>query len=62
MEDMELLEAYELAELLRLTTNQVVLRARRGEIPALQLFGKLRFDANEIQEWLNKQRLNETER
>jgi excisionase family DNA binding protein len=56
---MELLEVNELAELLRLSPNQVVLRAKRGEIPAIQLFGRLRFDANEIQAWLSNHRLRE---
>ena len=54
---MELLDANDLAELLILTPNQVVLRARRGDIPAIQLFGKLRFDVNEIQEWLKNNHL-----
>ncbi|MBI4527175.1 MAG: helix-turn-helix domain-containing protein [Deltaproteobacteria bacterium] len=60
---MELLTVEELSELLKVSRNQIVLMANRREIPALSVFGKLRFDANEIEEWLKHNRLyakNET--
>jgi len=47
---MELLTVDELSELLKISRNRVILTAKRGEIPALQVFGKLRFDAGEIGE------------
>jgi excisionase family DNA binding protein len=49
---MELLTVNELAELLKISRNKVVLMARRGEIPAISVGGKLRFDADEIEKWL----------
>jgi len=48
----ELLTVNELAELLKISRNKVVLMARRGEIPAISVGGKLRFDAEEIEKWL----------
>jgi excisionase family DNA binding protein len=48
----ELLTVNELAELLKISRNKVVLMARRGEIPAISVAGKLRFDAEEIEKWL----------
>lgn len=52
---MELLTVEEIAELLRISRNRVILMARRGEIPSLRVLGKLRFDANEIELWLKGQ-------
>jgi len=54
---MELLLPDELSELLRLPHNKVILMAKRGEIPALYVLGKLRFDANEIERWLKEHRV-----
>jgi excisionase family DNA binding protein len=54
---MELLTTDELAEILRLPRNRVILMARRGEIPALLLCGKLRFEANEVEAWLKQNRV-----
>ena len=51
---MEILTADELSELLRLPKGKIVVLARRGEIPAFTLLGKLRFSANEIEEWLKQ--------
>jgi Helix-turn-helix domain len=53
----ELLVAEELAELIRFTPNQIIRMARRGEIPAINIFGKLRFDAREIERWLAAKRI-----
>jgi excisionase family DNA binding protein len=54
---MELLLAEEVAELLRVSPNRVILMARRGEIPAVNVFGKLRFNAAEVEEWLRQNHL-----
>jgi excisionase family DNA binding protein len=48
----EILTAPELAELLKLPTNRVLIMARRGEIPSLSIGGRIRFDASEIETWL----------
>jgi excisionase family DNA binding protein len=53
---MEFLTADELSELLRVSPNQIVVMARRGNIPAYHIDGRLRFDAREIEEWLKTQR------
>jgi len=53
----ELLTAEELGELLRVTSNTVVRMARDGEVPAIKIFGKLRFDAAEIERWLDTQKV-----
>jgi excisionase family DNA binding protein len=54
---MELLNADELATLLQVSRNKVIIMAKNGEIPAYMLLGKLRFDADEIAAWLKKLRL-----
>ncbi len=53
---MELLTVDELAELLRVSRSRLILMARRGEIPAVQVSGKLLFDMNEVTEWLKRNR------
>ena len=52
----EILTAADVAELLRLSSNRVLLLARRGEIPSLVIDGRARFDAGEIEEWLKSRR------
>jgi excisionase family DNA binding protein len=54
---MEILNSDELAALLQAPRSKVILAAKRGEIPAYLLFGKLLFDADEISEWIKKLRL-----
>jgi excisionase family DNA binding protein len=54
---MELLTVDELSELLRVSRNRVLIMVRRGEIPALRVLGRLRFSADEIDQWLNANRL-----
>jgi excisionase family DNA binding protein len=54
---MEILTVDELAELLRLSRNRIVLMARNGDIPALMLDGRLRFNAIEIENWINQNRV-----
>ena len=53
---MELITADELSELLRISRNQVVLMAKRGDIPCYRVGGRFRFDAVEIEDWLKHQR------
>jgi excisionase family DNA binding protein len=55
---MELLTVDELAEILRLTRNRVVRMARNGEMPAVVLDGRLRFDSIEIENWVRQNRIN----
>ncbi len=54
---MELLLAEEVAELLRISPTKVIIMARQGELPAVNVFGKLRFNAAEIEEWLRQNHL-----
>jgi excisionase family DNA binding protein len=53
---MEILTPDEVAELLRISRNRVVLMARRGAIPSLLIDGRVRFDGSEIQDWIKMQR------
>jgi len=53
---LEILSTDEVAELLRLSPNRVLLLARRGEIPSLKIDGRVRFDAQEIEAWIKSQR------
>ncbi len=50
----DLLTAEELAELLRVSPNRILLLVRRGEIPILRVCGKIRFDASDIEAWLKR--------
>lgn len=54
----EILTPNEVAELLRLSPNRVLLLARRGEIPSLVIDGRVRFDAGEIEDWIKLKRGN----
>jgi putative molybdopterin biosynthesis protein len=58
----ELLTAEELGELLRVTSNTVVRMARDGEVPAIKIFGKLRFNAAEIEQWIETQKVGKKPR
>jgi len=53
---MELLTASELAEVLKISRTRVVLMARRGDLPAVTVDGRLRFDVAEIEQWLKETR------
>ena len=57
----EFITAEEVAELLRLSPNRVLLLARRGEIPSFSIDGRVRFDAREIEEWLRSRRDGKSE-
>ena len=52
----ELLTAGEVAELLRVSQNRVLLLARRGELPFVSIGGRMRFDAAELEDWLKFKR------
>lgn len=54
---MELLTVDELAELLRLSRTRIVLMARHGDLPALLLAGRFRFDVIEIEDWVKQNRV-----
>jgi excisionase family DNA binding protein len=52
----EILTPDEVSELLRISPNRVVLLARRGEIPFLTIDGRLRFDARDVEDWIQAHR------
>jgi putative molybdopterin biosynthesis protein len=62
LSSIELLTAEELGELLRVTSNTVVRMARDGEVPAIKIFGKLRFNAAEIEQWIETQKVGKKPR
>lgn len=47
----EILTVEEVGALLRLSPNRVILLARRGKIPSSTIDGRLRFDAEAIEDW-----------
>ncbi len=51
-----LLTPDEVAEMLRVARKTVVVMARDGRIPSLRVGRRVRFDAVEIERWLNDQR------
>jgi excisionase family DNA binding protein len=52
-----LLTAKEVADLVGLKPTTIVRKARIGEIPALKLGRQFRFDKNQIEEWLQRNRI-----
>ncbi len=52
----EILTTEEVAELLRISPNRVLLLARRGDIPFFRVDGRIRFDAEEIEGWIKARR------
>ena len=52
----EILTSEEVAELLRLPVNRILMLARRGEILSLNIDGRLRFEAGEVEDWLKSHR------
>ena len=62
LSSIELLTAEELGELLRVTSNTVVRMARDGEVPAIKIFGRLRFNAAEIEQWIEAQKVGKKPR
>ena len=48
----DIVTAEELPELLRLSPSRILLLARRGDIPSFRIDGRVRFDAQAIQEWI----------
>ena len=54
---LQILTGDEVAELLRLSPNRVLLLARRGDIPSLLIDRRVRFDAGKIDDCKYLQRL-----
>jgi len=52
----DVLTADELGELLKLSAHRILLLARRGDIPHFRVDGRVRFDAEAIEEWIKLQR------
>lgn len=52
----EILTPEEVGELLRVPANRVIALARRGELPYLTIDGRMRFSADDIEDWLKYQR------
>jgi len=52
----EILTPDEVGDLLRLSTNRVLVLARRGDLPYLTIDGRIRFDAHDVEDWLKYQR------
>jgi excisionase family DNA binding protein len=48
----ELLTTKEIAQFLRLRPETVLRKVRQGEIPAIKVGGRFRFDKEQIAEWL----------
>jgi excisionase family DNA binding protein len=55
----ELLTVGELADLLRVSENRVLILVRRRELPSISIDGRIRFDAQEIEDWLKFKRVGE---
>ena len=57
MANTKLLDAFDAADLLRLTPRQVAKLARRGELPSVNLPGdEVRFDPDDIQRWVESRK------
>ena len=56
MATIEIFTPDEVGELLRLSANRIIVLARRGEIPFLTIDGHIRFDARDIEGWLQSRR------
>jgi excisionase family DNA binding protein len=57
MNHLQLLSKHEVAAALDLSPETVARMARRGELPARLVAGRYRFDAAEVQAWLDAQRV-----
>ena len=53
----EILTPEEVGGLLRLSPNKVILLARQGELPFLILDGKMRFDAQDVEDWVKARKI-----
>ena len=53
---MKLLKVQDLADMLQVEPPWIYQKAQKGEIPALKIGRYWRFDADEIREWLLRQR------
>jgi Helix-turn-helix domain len=50
----DILTAQQLGDLLNLPESRVILLARRGDIPCFRVDGRIRFDADEIKDWIER--------
>jgi excisionase family DNA binding protein len=53
----EILTPEEVAELLRLSSNKIIAMARRGELPFLLLDGRMRFEAQDVEDWIKARKI-----
>jgi len=53
-----LLTVKEVAELLRISRFSVYNMVKRGELSAVKVLNKFRFDMNSVEQYLEKQRIN----
>jgi excisionase family DNA binding protein len=51
----DVLTADELGELLKLSANRILLLARRGDLPHFRVDGRIRFDADAVEDWIKSQ-------
>ncbi|MGA7677891.1 MAG: helix-turn-helix domain-containing protein [Dehalococcoidia bacterium] len=49
----ELLTTKEVARYLKLRPETVLRKVKKGEIPAIKIGGRFRFDTNQIDKWLS---------
>jgi excisionase family DNA binding protein len=50
----DVLTARELGEILGLPESRVLLLAKQGQIPSFRIDGRIRFDANDIEGWIER--------
>jgi excisionase family DNA binding protein len=53
----EILTPEEVGELLRLSSNKIIAMARRGELPFLMLDGRMRFEAQDVEDWIKARKI-----
>jgi len=56
--DTKMMTVQEVADLLRISRFSVYNMVKRGELPAMKVLNKLRFNHQNIEHYLNKKRIN----
>ncbi len=56
--DTKMMTVQEVADLLRISRFSVYNMVKRGELPAMKILNKLRFTHQNIEHYLNKNRIN----
>ncbi len=56
--DTNMMTVQEVADLLRISRFSVYNMVKRGELPAMMILNKLRFNHQNIEHYLNKSRIN----